>query len=284
MNENRASARFGPYRGAAMTVAGSDSGGGAGIQADLKTFAAMKIFGTTAITAVTVQNTTGVSGFTTLPPEAVRAQIRAVASDMGVRTFKTGMLGNAAVCRAVAETLEEIRQGDRGNFRLVVDPVMVAQSGDTLMEPDAVRAIRERLLPLATLITPNIPEAEQLLGLPSGAIRGVDDMTEAARALAGKVPAGVLLKGGHMPESEMIADVLVTGEGTERLESGRIDTDCNHGTGCTLSAAIASELAAGRDLRAAVEVGLRYLRAAMRAGVRLGAGAGCLGHALEGWQ
>ena len=275
---------FGPYRGAAMTIAGSDSGGGAGIQADLKTFAALGVFGTTAIAAITVQNTTGVSGFTTLAPEAVGAQIRVVADDMGIRSFKTGMLGNAAVCRAAAEVLGEIKERDGKNFRLVVDPVMVAQSGDSLMEPDAEGAIREKLLPLATLITPNLPEAERLLGLSPGSIGNTGDMEHIANELAEKFSVSVLLKGGHMPESERIVDVFASNEGIERLEAERIDTVCNHGTGCTLSAAIAAELAAGADLKTAVEVGLRYLRAAMRAGVRLGAGAGCLGHAVEGWR
>ncbi len=276
--------QFGPYRGAAMTIAGSDSGGGAGIQADLKTFAALGVFGTTAIAAVTVQNTTGVSGFTTLDPETVGAQIRAVADDMGVRSFKTGMLGNAAICRAVAEILRELKERDEKNFRLVVDPVMVAQSGDMLMEPDAVDAIREELLSLATLITPNLPEAERLLGLPSGSIRNPDDMADRADELAKKFSVNVLLKGGHLPECEELVDAFAAGGGVERLKAERIDTTCSHGTGCTLSAAIAAELAAGEDLRESVETGLRYLRAAMTAGVRLGVGAGCLGHAVKGWR
>lgn len=266
--------RQGIYRGIAMSIAGSDSGGGAGIQADLKTFAALKVFGTTAITAVTVQNSIGVTGIHSVPPEIIRAQILSVGGDLKLDAVKTGMLGNCGAVSAAAAALRELRIE-----KIVVDPVMVAQSGDPLLEEDAVDAVKKLIVPLAAIVTPNLPEAEKLAGMK---ISGVDDMAEAARMIAKSGCGAVLVKGGHLPgEPEMITDVLYSGGKISLLHDKRIDTKANHGTGCTLSSAIAAELAAGCRLEEAVERGRKYLRAGLLNGVTAGHGAGCLGHAVE---
>lgn len=255
----------------ALTIAGSDSGGGAGIQADLKTFEAFGVFGTSAITAVTAQNTRGVTAVAVLDPDLIAAQIRAVCEDLAPRAAKTGMLGNAAGVLAVADAIRRT-----GLAPVVVDPVMVATSGDRLLEEDALEALREALLPLATLVTPNIPEAELLLGRT---LRTVDALPEAARELAGLGPMAVLLKGGHLPGPEVVD---VAWDGTEHREyrAPRIDTTSTHGTGCTLSAAIAAGLARGDDLWTAIGIGIDYTRRAIAAAPGLGSGHGPLAHRI----
>ncbi|MCD8392004.1 MAG: bifunctional hydroxymethylpyrimidine kinase/phosphomethylpyrimidine kinase [Cloacibacillus porcorum] len=256
-----------------MTVAGSDSGGGAGIQADLKTFAALKVFGTSAITALTVQNSLGVTGIHNAPPEIIKAQILAVGSDFPLGAVKTGMLGNRGTIRAVAEGLSEL-----GIKKIVVDPVMVAQSGDSLLAADAVEAVKEIIVPLASIVTPNLPEAEKLTGMR---IESVEEMTAAAREIAKLGCGAVLVKGGHLAgEPEIITDVLLADGKISLLQDRRIETTANHGTGCTLSSAIAAELAAGLGLEEAVARARQYLRAGLHYGVTAGHGAGCLGHAV----
>ena len=263
----------GIYRGIAMTVAGSDSGGGAGIQADLKTFAALRVFGTTAVTSITVQNSLGVSGFYVVPPKVIKEQITAVGRDFNVDAIKTGMIGNKAAVGAVVSGLKSI------DARIVVvDPVMIAQSGDPLIEDDAIAAVRELLLPLATLVTPNIPEAERLTGMR---IRNAGEMQEAALAMAKLGCAAVLIKGGHLYGGDTVTDVLLSGCEMTVYEDSRIRTDSNHGTGCTLSSAITAEMAAGRCLKDSVLCARRYLRAGMEPGFKAGHGPGCLSHAIR---
>lgn len=265
--------RHGIYRGVAMSVAGSDSGGGAGIQADLKTFAALKVFGVTSITALTVQNSIGVTGIHPAPPEIIKAQILAVGTDFHLDAVKTGMLGSRGAIQAVAEGLAEL-----GIKNIVADPVMVAQSGDSLIEEDAVEAVKNIIVPMAAIVTPNLPEAEKLTGMT---INGVEEMKEAALKIADLGCGAVLIKGGHLKgEPEIITDVLYADGEFSLLQDKRINTSSNHGTGCTLSSAIAAELAAGCGLKEAVERGKRYLRAGLLYGVKAGHGAGCLGHAV----
>lgn len=262
------------YRGLAMTVASSDSGGGAGIQADLKTFAALRVFGTTAIAAVTIQNSLGVSGFQVLPPEVIEAQITAVGSDFTIGAVKTGMVGNRAAVDAVVSGIKKISVPF-----VVVDPVMIAQSGDALIEDDAIDAVRDYMLPLATIVTPNLPEAERLTGMR---IENVDDMKKAASALLKFGCKAVLVKGGHLENHpDVITDVLLSDDGFTLFEDSRIETNANHGTGCTLSSAIAAELAAGCVLEEAIIRARQYLRAGLIHGVTLGHGAGCLGHTVR---
>jgi hydroxymethylpyrimidine/phosphomethylpyrimidine kinase len=255
-----------PSRPRALTIAGSDSGGGAGIQADLKTFSAFGVFGMTAITAVTVQNTKGVSGYEELSPETVAEQIRAVAHDIGVDAAKTGMLASARIIEAVADAVGEARVPN-----LVIDPVFVSKHGHPLLAPDAVGALKERILPLATLLTPNLAEASGLLG---EAVRGRDDMRIAARALLELGPAAVLVKGGHLDEGTVAADLFADGSRELWVEAERIETPNTHGTGCTLSAAIAAHLARGADLLDAVRAGKAFVTEAIRHSLPLGAGIG----------
>jgi len=250
----------------ALTIAGSDSGGGAGIQADLKTFSALGVFGMTAITAVTVQNTLGVSSFEALSPATVRAQIIAVADDIGVDGAKTGMLASAGIVHAVGDALEASRVPN-----LVVDPVFVSKHGHTLLADDAVEALRTRILPHAILVTPNLPEAASLADL---AVETRDDMRKAAEAILGSGAGAVLIKGGHLDDAEA-ADLFVAAGGEERwITAPRIDTSHTHGTGCTLSAAIAAHLACGDDLVAAVEAGKAFVTEAIRASLAIGGGIG----------
>jgi hydroxymethylpyrimidine/phosphomethylpyrimidine kinase len=263
-----------------LTVAGSDSGGGAGIQADLKTFAAHGAYGMSALTAVTAQNTRAVTAVHEIPPEIVAAQIDAVFEDLGVDGVKIGMLASAPIVRVVADRLRHwAAPGAPQAPPIVLDPVMVAKSGDPLLADDAVAALEEELLPLATLVTPNLPEAARLTGLPVAARQ---ERLEAARALAARGPA-VLLKGGHGEEDEVV-DLLVTpasaaGEEAARtFRHPRIETRSTHGTGCTLSSAVAARLAAGDPLERAVEGGIRYLQGAMAAAVPLGSGHGPVNH------
>jgi hydroxymethylpyrimidine/phosphomethylpyrimidine kinase len=253
----------------ALTIAGSDSGGGAGIQADLKTFAAHRVYGTSAITAVTAQNTLGVTMWTALPSDLVTAQIEAVASDLGTDAVKVGMLANAAVVEAVAAAIAELDLP-----HVVVDPVMVAKGGDRLLEEDAVEALRTELLPRAHVVTPNIPEAEVLAG---GSISSVEDMHEAARRILTLGPRVVVVKGGHLDGPESI-DVVCSSAGSFELRCERIDTTSTHGTGCTLSSAIAVNLAMGADDRAAIEQAREYLQGAIRHAPRIGRGHGPLNH------
>jgi len=257
----------------ALTIAGSDSSGGAGIQADLKTFTVFGVYGASVITALTAQNTRGVSAIHAVPAPFVTRQIDAVATDLKVRAVKTGMLNDADVVRAVADGVR------RHNLHpLVVDPVMVATSGDVLLRSDAVEAVRTELLPLADLITPNLPEAAHLLACPLA--DGEAQMEAQARALLALGPAAVLLKGGHGEGAEAV-DVLVQRDRAPlRLAMARIDTPNTHGTGCTLSAAIAARLALGDSLEAAVGEAKRFVHAALLAGVKqkIGNGAGPLDH------
>jgi hydroxymethylpyrimidine/phosphomethylpyrimidine kinase len=251
-----------------LTVAGSDSGGGAGIQADLRTFAAHGVHGTSAITAVTAQNSLAVLDWVALDPRMVVAQMEAVASDMPVAAAKTGMLATAAIVSAVAAAIERLRLP-----LVVVDPVMVAKSGDRLLDRDAETAYRERLLPLATVVTPNLPEAESLLGRP---VRTLAEMREAARALHAMGPRAVVVKGGHL-EGDAV-DVFWDGERMEDLSAPRIATKNTHGTGCTYSAAIAARLALGDSLLDAVRGAKAYLTEAIRRSYSVGRGHGPVDH------
>jgi hydroxymethylpyrimidine/phosphomethylpyrimidine kinase len=250
----------------ALTIAGSDSGGGAGIQADLKTFSALGVFGMTSITAITVQNTKGVSGYEEVSPGTVADQIRAVADDIGVDAAKTGMLASAPIIEAVADAIEEGRVPN-----LVVDPVFVSKHGHRLLAEDAVGSLRERILPLATLVTPNLAEAGGLVG---ERIESREGMRRAASVLLGLGPAAVLVKGGHLQERRVAADFYADGSTEEWIEAERIDTPNTHGTGCTLSAAIAAHLARGAVLLEAVRAGKSFVTEAIRHSLALGQGIG----------
>lgn len=256
----------------AMTIAGSDSGGGAGIQADLKTFAALGVYGTSALTAVTAQNTRGVFAVAEVPEEVVAAQIDVVLEDIGADAAKTGMLSGAGIVATVAERLEAW-----GLERLVVDPVMVAKGGDHLLQPNAVSALKRKLLPLALVVTPNAPEAAVLAGRPV-ATRG--DAREAARAIADLGPRYVVVKGGHLPGEAI--DVVFDGSGFAELSAERVETRNTHGTGCTFASAIAAFLARGMAPEEAMEAAKRYLTEALRASYAVGAGQSGVNH-FFGW-
>jgi hydroxymethylpyrimidine/phosphomethylpyrimidine kinase len=250
----------------ALTIAGSDSGGGAGIQADLKTFESRGVFGATAITAVTAQNTVGVRHVFELPPELVAQQIDAVMQDIGADAVKTGMLANAAIVEVVAERL-----GRYGVRRLVVDPVMVAKSGDALLAAEAGRALLERLLPMALVVTPNLHEAGVLIGRD---VTTLADMFAAARAIHAMGPAHVVVKGGHLADDADSVDILFDGQEYREYRAPRIDSKNTHGTGCTFASAIAAELARGADVAHAVASAKEYLTGAIRAADDMGIGAG----------
>jgi len=254
----------------ALTIAGSDSGGAAGIQADLKTFHQFGVFGTSVICAVTAQNTRGVTAWEALPRSLVAAQIDAVATDLRPGAVKTGMLGSADLVGAVADGLE------RPSLKpYVLDPVMVATSGDRLLDVDAERLIARRLVPLATLVTPNLDEAQILV---DAVLATPDDMERAARRLVTFGARAALVKGGHL-RGDRLVDVLVTADGTvRRYEHSRIDTTSTHGTGCTLSAAVTAGLALGRGLEEAVSDALDFVHRAIAAAPGLGAGHGPLNH------
>jgi hydroxymethylpyrimidine/phosphomethylpyrimidine kinase len=257
-----------------LTIAGSDSGGGAGIQADLKTFSALGCYGMTAITALTAQNTQGVSGIHAVPPEFLKAQLQAVLDDIGVDAVKIGMLHAPEIVRVVAWAIDHYRLR-----QVVLDPVMVATSGDRLIEQATVEVLREELFPRATLITPNLDEAALLLGQ---AIPAADALEGAARALLAQGAQAVLLKGGHLP-GDWVTDLLLEpGQAPVRLQSARIPSRNVHGTGCTLSSAVACYLAQGLPLAEAVGQARAYILEAIRAGasVRIGQGHGplCHGH------
>lgn len=258
-----------PPRARALTIAGSDSGGGAGIQADLKTFSALGVFGMTAITAVTIQNTKGVAGFEELSPTTVAEQIRAVARDIGVDAAKTGMLASAAIVEAVAETVAETSLPN-----VVVDPVFVSKHGHPLLADEAVDVLRRSILPLATLVTPNLDEAAGLAGLE---VVTRDDMRRAATTILALGPRAVLVKGGHL-EDDRATDLFVDGEREEWLEADRIDTPHTHGTGCTLSSAITAHLARGASLADAVRAGKGFVTEAIRHALPLGDGIGPVDH------
>jgi hydroxymethylpyrimidine/phosphomethylpyrimidine kinase len=256
----------------ALTIAGSDSGGGAGIQADLKTFEAFGVFGTSAVTAVTVQNTVGVFGVHTIPPDVVTAQIQAVVSDLKPVACKSGMLADAPTIRAVAAALSEVRIE-----RYVLDPVMVAASGDPLLDPDAVGSLRSDLLPLASLVTPNLDEAAILADMQ---VLNESDMRRAAEHLVDSGCRAVLIKGGHL-DGPTVVDILFDGTGWREWRAKKLPVGNAHGTGCTLSAAVAAGLAQGRALEEAVDRALSYTRRAIATAPGLGAGSPPLNHRIE---
>lgn len=257
----------------ALTIAGSDSGGGAGIQADLKTFFALGCHGMSALTALTAQNTVAVDGVHEVPATFVMAQIDAVVSDIGVDAAKTGMLASAPIIEAVAKAAEVHRIE-----HLVVDPVFVSKHRDRLLAPEAVDALIERLLPLAEVLTPNLYEAQGLLG--GGDITTPSDMREAASALHALGPRCVVVKGGHLPGKDAV-DVTYDGDTFLELSGPRFDTEDTHGTGCALSAAIAARLAHGDEVGAAIRVAKDFVSGAIEHGLRIGKGYGPVN---PGWQ
>jgi hydroxymethylpyrimidine/phosphomethylpyrimidine kinase len=257
----------------ALTIAGSDSGGGAGIQADLKTFSAFRVFGMSVITAVTAQNSLGVQGVENLPPAFVAQQLRSVLEDFGADAAKCGMLSTAPIIEAVAAGLTE-----RRIEKLVVDPVMVAKSGDRLLEPEARAALADRILPLALLVTPNLPEAEVLAGMR---VAEPEDMEEAARRIHTMGPRYVLVKGGHLKGDA--TDLLWNGRDFTRFSTPRMDSQNTHGTGCTFSAAIVAGLARGQALGDAIRSAKAYVTRAIREGFQAGRGVGQLRHFIPDW-
>jgi hydroxymethylpyrimidine kinase/phosphomethylpyrimidine kinase len=256
----------------ALTIAGSDSGGGAGIQADLKVFFALGCHGMSALTALTAQNTVGVNGVHPVPPDFVVAQIDAVATDIGVDSAKTGMLATSVIIEAVAAAIRA-----HGIDDLVVDPVFVSKSRDHLLAEDAVDALKESILGLAAVITPNLYEASGLLGEE---VATLDEMHDAARALHGLGPRSVLVKGGHLP-GDLAIDVFFDGVEIVELSGPRYETEDTHGTGCALSAAIAARLAHGDDLLEAVRFAKGFVAGAIEHGIRIGKGYGPVN---PGWQ
>lgn len=249
-----------------LTIAGSDSGGGAGIQADLKTFAARGVFGMSVVTALTAQNTVGVQGVFEIPPEFVGLQIDSIAADLGVDAVKTGMLSSAPIIQAVAAKVREHHLTP-----LVVDPVMVAKGGDKLLRDDARDALIRHLLPLATLITPNLPEASILCGFE---ITNPKEMRRAAEAIRGLGPQNVLVKGGHLSAESDAIDLLYDGRSFQEFRALRIQTRNDHGTGCTFASAIAAELAKGFPVEDAVKTAKSYLTQVLRASANLSIGHG----------
>ncbi|MGB1928972.1 MAG: bifunctional hydroxymethylpyrimidine kinase/phosphomethylpyrimidine kinase [Mariniblastus sp.] len=254
----------------ALTIAGSDSGGGAGIQADLRTFSFHRVHGTSALTCITAQNTTGVTRVDALPPEAVIAQIAAVTSDFSVGSAKLGMLLNGEIMAAVASELR-----DRPIANLVVDPVMVSRAGDKLIDDAAIETLRQEILPLADVLTPNIFEAQILIG---DEIATVEDMMKAARELGSLGPKAVLIKGGALKENPTAVDVWSDGKSCKVIETERVETNNTHGSGCTLSAAIAANLALGLDSEKAIRNAKEYVTEALRNSLSIGHGNGPLGH------
>jgi len=256
-------------RGRVLIIAGSDSGGGAGIQADIKTVTALGGYAATAVTAITVQNTLGVSAVHPVPLAIVEAQARAVLDDIGADAIKTGMLGDVAMVEAVARIIAE------AGVPAVVDPVMIAKGGAPLLAPEAVAAVREQLIPRAALLTPNAPEAEALTGI---AIASPDDQRRAGEALIAAGAGAVLMKGGHVPGPRVV-DLLLTPEGECAFEADRIETRHTHGTGCTLASACAAGLAQGLTLVDAVARAWAYVQEAIARAPGFGAGHGPLDHA-----
>jgi hydroxymethylpyrimidine/phosphomethylpyrimidine kinase len=258
---------------AALTIAGSDSGGGAGIQADLKTFHQFGVFGTSVVCAVTAQNTLGVRAWEPVSSALVMAQLEALAEDLPPDAVKTGMLGTAELVATVADGIARWRFP-----QYVLDPVMVASSGDRLLAPDAERLVIDRLVPLATLVTPNLAEAQILV---EDEVRTPDQMERAGRALIRLGAQVALVKGGHLDAHEIV-DVLVSARGVHRFTHARLDTTSTHGTGCTLSAAITAGLALGRPLATAVQDALDFVHRAIAAAPGLGHGHGPLNHFVPG--
>jgi hydroxymethylpyrimidine/phosphomethylpyrimidine kinase len=257
----------------ALTIAGSDSGGGAGIQADLKTFSAFRVFGMSVLTAVTAQNSVGVQGVENLPPAFVAQQLRSVLDDFGTDAAKCGMLSTAGIIDAIAGVL-----ADHRIEKLVVDPVMVAKSGDPLLQADARTALADRILPLALVVTPNLPEAEVLAGMR---VVEPEDMEEAARRIHVMGPRYVLVKGGHLKGDA--TDLLWNGREFTRFTAARVDSANTHGTGCTFSAAIAAGLARGQALGDAIRSAKAYVTRAIREGFKAGRGVGQLRHFIPDW-
>ncbi|MEW6656156.1 MAG: bifunctional hydroxymethylpyrimidine kinase/phosphomethylpyrimidine kinase [Aquificota bacterium] len=253
----------------ALTIAGSDSGGGAGIQADLKTFTALGVYGMSAITSITVQNTVGVYEVLDLPPQIVYDQIRVVAEDIGVDACKTGMLSNEEIIRVVAKAIREFKLE-----KFVLDPVMRAKSGDTLLKESSKEALIKELIPLALVITPNIPEAEELCGFE---IKGLEDMERACKKIYSLGCSAVVLKGGHMQYEDMI-DIFYDGKSFEYLKGKWVKTKNTHGTGCTFSSAITSYLAKGYNLIDSVKKAKEYIQGAIENSLPLGKGHGPLNH------
>lgn len=260
----------------ALTIAGSDSGAGAGIQADLKTFQALDVYGLTAITAITAQNTTGVQSVCPISTEMVQQQLHSVFTDLRPDAIKTGMLYDTAMIEAVVEMLQKYQP-----IQLVVDPVMMAKGGSSLLDMSAVDALINQLFPLATLVTPNIPEAQQLTGLT---IRTIADRRQACEIIYNYGASAVLIKGGHETESEQAMDLLYDGQHFTAYSSPRIATKNTHGTGCTLSAAITAYIAKGFNLQQAVYEAKCYIQAAIEHALPLGSGHGPLQHRLRSKQ
>ena len=257
-------------RGRVLIIAGSDSSGGAGMQADIKTCAAFGAYSAAAITAVTVQDTTGVKAAEIMPPEIVRGQIHAVLDDIGADVIKIGMLGNRQIIDVVAEALSQ------SDAYIILDPVMAATSGDSLLEKEALAAMRDKLVPLCDVITPNAPEAALLTGLE---VNDVDELCAAGRALLEMGAYAALMKGGHL-DMKSIVDVLVTDEGTQIMSGPRLYTRHTHGTGCTLASAVAAGMALGQPLETAVEMAREYVFEAIRTAPKFGKGHGPLNHGL----
>lgn len=253
----------------ALTIAGSDSGGGAGIQADLKTFAAHGVFGTSAVTAVTAQSTLGITMIEALPADLVTAQIEAVVSDIGAHAVKTGMLANAAIVEAVAAAVEDLEIP-----LLVVDPVIVASSGERLLDEEALAALKTELLGRAFLVTPNVPEAETLAGMT---IHSEAQRREAARRIAALGPRSVIITGGHFP-SPNVVDLLFDGHQFVEFAHERLPGPARHGTGCTFAAAVTAHVALGRTVQAAIPLAQQYVAGAIREAPVLGRGRGPLNH------
>jgi hydroxymethylpyrimidine/phosphomethylpyrimidine kinase len=257
----------------ALTIAGSDSGGGAGIQADLKTFQELDVFGTSVLVALTAQNTLGVHAIHEVPAHFVTAQLDAVATDFRIEAAKTGMLANAAIIDAVAEGVQR-----HGITRLIVDPVCASTHGDPLLRPDAVHALRERLLPLAEVATPNLGEVAILCGVE---VSSVDDLPRAAAAMKDLGPRWVLIKGGHLPDSDDAVDVLSDGTQVLQISGTRLDVQDTHGTGCTLAAAITAHRARGLEVIEAVWAAKEFVTGAIHHALHLGKGIGPVDH---GWR
>ncbi|MBC3786369.1 bifunctional hydroxymethylpyrimidine kinase/phosphomethylpyrimidine kinase [Spirosoma utsteinense] len=262
----------------ALTIAGSDSGGGAGVQADLKTFAALGCYGMSVITALTAQNTVAVTGIMPVPPAFIAEQIKAVLGDIGTDAVKIGMLHSAEVIVEVAKTLAELGVGN-----IVLDPVMVAKSGDKLLQDEAVDALKTWLLPMASVVTPNLPEASVLLGRP---VESTADMEPAAVDLARLCPGAILVKGGHLTTVESTDLLYLSAHEQYSFPTARIQTGNSHGTGCTLSSAIAAGLARGLSVVDAVAAAKDYLTQALQMGAvyKLGHGHGPVHHFFNVWQ
>lgn len=254
----------------ALTIAGSDSGGGAGIQADLKTFQELNVYGMSALTAVTAQNTLGVHGVYPLSIEAVEEQIEAIGTDLGTDAVKTGMLFNSEIIQAVSEKIQKYKWEN-----VVVDPVMIAKGGASLLQSEAVLALKKNLIPLAMVITPNIPEAEVLTNKK---ITNLDDKKEVAKMIYDIGAKNVVIKGGHDYSSDKLVDILYDGQDFFYLSSKRVDTKNTHGTGCTFSACITAELAKGNNVRTAFQIAKEFIHSAIEEDLKLGKGHGPTNH------